>query len=421
MPTKTTAHFAIFICNKQHFVQKGCFTRITKEEMELLLKDSNPLTLRKLAEDAGMKKKQIENIRELLAVACQAVKEGLADEYNVKQELKSIEIEVTAVNYDRQINKDKNSMPPFSNISKTLINEFYSNQNNISAFESFFKNKLESARENGQIEKDAQPSKDEIEQEKDHFAKTRIYYSLAQKQTGALSKEFWDKTSLSIKLQLVSFLTTLYSKRVLDEKTKITDVEIQDYIAQNPKFDRRAHKLKAEKILKRAKAGENFASLANLFSEDLENTNAETKRKQGGLYTNVVKGQFLTEFESAVLSLKPGQIYTNIVETNYGYHIIKLERKIERKGSDGKTEVIYDVRHILISTQVTDSSISEYPIALKEYVKTKLEKEKEKKILDKILLDNPVQVAEDFEIPKVTDEQIQKYIQETQNSQEEKN
>ena len=397
IPTKTVA-------------QNGCFSGISKTEMELLLKDANPLMLKRLAEDAEMKKAQIRNLKELLATACQAVKEGFAEQYNAKQELENIEIEITAVNYDREINKGNDAALPFGKISKTQIDEFYADKNNVSAFESFLKYKLELTTESGQIEKDRQISKDEIEQAKQYFAKTRIYYTESQKKADSLSKEFWDKTAISVKLQKASFLSRIYSEKVLREKAKVTDAEIQNYIAAHPEYDTKVQKAKAYKILQRIEAGENFAKLAKEFSED------PASKDKGGLYQKVNAGQFMLEFEKAALSLKVGEIYQNLVETSYGFHIIKLEGKRQIKNANGEMIWNYDVRHILVSTAINDENNPiNRPIPVREFVKTKLETEKETVILNKILSDNPIEVAEDFVIPQVTDEEIQKQIR--QNSQ----
>lgn len=78
-------------------------------------------------------------------------------------------------------------------------------------------------------------------------------------------------------------------------------------------------KQKAEGILARIKAGEDFATLANEYSED------DGSNTNGGLYTGIKEGNFVVEYENAALSLQPGEIYPELVESPYGYHIIKLE------------------------------------------------------------------------------------------------
>lgn len=76
-------------------------------------------------------------------------------------------------------------------------------------------------------------------------------------------------------------------------------------------------------LLDRVKNGEDFATLAMQYSED------PGSKDNGGLYENVGLGEFVLEFENAALSIEDGVIYPELVETSYGYHIIKLERKHE--------------------------------------------------------------------------------------------
>ncbi len=404
MPTTIQARTELNNFEKHNLFQTVCATKLTKEEMEILLKDANPMTLKRLADDPELKKKQIQSLKVLFAIACQSIKEGFGEGYNVKQELANFVIEQTAAAYDREINK--NPMPLFSLISEAQIKEFYAIAGNETEFEKYLSGKTKLAKENGQIKDDSEFSQEDIKQAKAHFAKTQIYYKEANRKSNELPKEFWSKLGFSIKLQKAQFLSRIYSEKILADKTKITDEDLQNHIAKQPEFDTKVQKAKGNKILQRAKSGENFARLAKQFNED------QGSKDFDGLYQNVAAGQFLPEFEQAALSLKPGQIYPRLVETNYGYHIIKLIKKGAIKDENGVMKPSYDVRHILFSTMVKDPdnpAAREMPV--KDFVRSKLETEKEKKVIDEILANNPVEIAEDFEIPKVSDEQLQQMIQ----------
>lgn len=83
-------------------------------------------------------------------------------------------------------------------------------------------------------------------------------------------------------------------------------------------------KNKAEDIYKKAKEGEDFAKLAKEYSQD------EYSATNGGDLGFFEKGKMVPEFESAAFALDKGQI-SEIVETQYGYHIIKVTDKVYKE------------------------------------------------------------------------------------------
>ncbi len=74
---------------------------------------------------------------------------------------------------------------------------------------------------------------------------------------------------------------------------------------------------KAEDLLKRVKAGEDFKKLASEYSED------PGSAKKGGDLGYFTRGRMVKPFEDAAFSLKPGEV-SGIVKTKFGYHIIKV-------------------------------------------------------------------------------------------------
>ena len=198
----------------------------------------------------------------------------------------------------------------------------------------------------------------------------------------------------------------------------MSDEEVAKYIADHPELGTAEKRAKAEEVLNRAKAGEDFAKLANEFSEDPGNKDPKGEL-QGGFYGNNTKGKMVPAFEEAALALEPGQITQNLVETDYGYHIIKLEKKGVSEDPNLKGQETYDVRHILISTGVKDPESpfgGEKPVKL--FVRQKLENEKEKAALEAIIARNNITVAEVFDIPQVSDEQIQEMMKNQQRGSE---
>lgn len=394
---------------KKNTVQGTSFNSISRAEIEMLLADvakTNPMVLKRLSEDPEMKKQQIENLKQLLAFASQAQKEGLADEPGNKQELENIRAEITAVNYDREMNKDKGPMPPFGFISEEQVNNFWAeNPEHENEFNNFLSSKLEVLKATNPDMKDREVSEEERTQARDVFAKIQIYKKEYDQKAaaGELDKAFVEKANLQVKLQQAQFLARLYSEKAAD-KLKASDEEIEKYISEHSEIDPAQKRVKAQGILDRAKSGEDFVALANEFSEDPGNKGADGQ-PQGGIYKDVPKGRMIPAFEAAALALEPGQIAQDLVETDFGFHIIKLERKLEKKGKDET----YDVRHILISTGVKDEknpSPMAREVPVKDYVRSKIEAEKEKKLLEEIVASNHIQVPDDFTVPEVTEEQL---------------
>lgn len=102
-------------------------------------------------------------------------------------------------------------------------------------------------------------------------------------------------------------------------------------------------KKKADDILKKALAGDDFAKLAKENSED------PGSKDKGGEYDFVKKGSFVPEYEDVIFNknLKDGEIYKELVETQFGWHIIK---RIELRGEGDNQE--FKSAHILIAKKV---------------------------------------------------------------------
>jgi len=77
-------------------------------------------------------------------------------------------------------------------------------------------------------------------------------------------------------------------------------------------------------ILKRARAGEDFAALAREFSDDY------ATRQAGGDTGFFRRGQMAPAFEAVAFALEPGEI-SDVVETSFGVHIIRLEERQEEE------------------------------------------------------------------------------------------
>lgn len=408
------------------------FNSIKKEEIEMLLAEvakSNPAILKRLKDDPEMKKTQLDSLKQLLAFASEAQREGIGTDPIGKQELENIKAEVSAVNYDRETNKDKGPMPQFGFVTEDQVKAYWEEDNqpkpaqsmfgpaidprtHEQEFQDFLNAKIELMKK-GNPEAAREVSDEEKNQAKDIFAKIRIYRNEYERRAaaGELDKAFIDKVNLQVKLQQAQFLAREYSEKV-SKQMEVTDAEVDAYIKANPDIDPEQKRAKAQGILERAKAGEDFAALANEFSEDPGNKGSDGA-PQGGIYKDTPKGRMVPAFEAAALALQAGQVAPELVPTDFGFHIIKLERAAEKKG-DAKEET-YDVRHILISTAIKDpKNPMGRDTPVKDFAKAKLEEEKEKKLLDEIVARNNISVPADFDVPEPTAEQLQQMQQRQQ-------
>jgi parvulin-like peptidyl-prolyl isomerase len=131
---------------------------------------------------------------------------------------------------------------------------------------------------------------------------------------------------------------------------------------QSKPVDKEAARKKAEDLLKQVKAGKDFITLAK------ENTDEPQGKTNGGDLGYFSKGKMVPQFEDAAFALQPGQI-SDIVESPFGFHIIKVE--------DRKPAPIEDV---------------------KQEIEEKLKVEVFKKKIDEIVAKSHIKVAENFKV-----------------------
>lgn len=100
-----------------------------------------------------------------------------------------------------------------------------------------------------------------------------------------------------------------------------------------------AAKAEAEQVLEELRTGGDFEVLARRFSDD------PGTRERGGDLGWFRQGQMVRPFEAVAFAMRPGMV-SPIVETVFGYHIIKLEKV---RGGERQA------RHILIRPEMTEA------------------------------------------------------------------
>lgn len=159
-----------------------------------------------------------------------------------------------------------------------------------------------------------------------------------------------------IKIELI---IQKYLDEVIEKNITVTDEEIKDLYTQDKtatvrhillltqdktKEEKEAILEQMQRILIRARQGEDFAELAKEFTED------PGSKENGGLYEDFGRGVMVKPFEDAAFTVPIGEI-SDIVETQYGYHILKIiERKKEtRPLEEVKTELENQIRQFKLA------------------------------------------------------------------------
>ena len=163
----------------------------------------------------------------------------------------------------------------------------------------------------------------------------------------AREKGFDKRPEIKGQLEMITnnFLAFQYLQKEVISKIKVTEKEAKAYYDKNPDLfkspeqvkarhiliqvpkeateeEKKKLKEKADEVLKKVKAGEDFTKLAAEYSDD-----PGTKSK-GGELGFFSKGSMVPAFEQAAFSLKPGEV-SELVETEFGFHVIKVDEKKE--------------------------------------------------------------------------------------------
>jgi len=181
----------------------------------------------------------------------------------------------------------------------------------------------------------------------------------------AIQNGFDAKPDIKEHLELLKngFLANEYIKREVLQKVAVSDNDLQAYYNANkdefktPEMVKARHILflvdasatdeakkkvyeKAAETVKKIKKGEDFAKLATELTGD------PGSQSKGGDIGFVARGKTVKPFEDALFALKTGEV-SDVIETKFGYHIIKAEEK------KGASEEPFDAVKEKIRQQIT--------------------------------------------------------------------
>ncbi|HKZ81670.1 MAG TPA: peptidylprolyl isomerase [Pyrinomonadaceae bacterium] len=368
--------FSIGLIAWQVKARRSEAVNLSAEDVAAIAEDQAPQFRARLASDPAARKEFATDLRKLLAVAEEAKAKGIGNTPEMRRQLDLARAVVIAQYYFKS-----QGSSAAANISEQEINAYFSEAGNQAKFDQFIQ---DAQATNPQLKGRA------ISDDQMKMAKQQLGQMLIGEQKGiAAGLDNTPNVKLQVRLQQSRLLAVEYVEKQLADKMKATDEEINAYLAQHPELDIKQKRSQAEDVLKRVRGGEDFAKLAQEFSTD------PGSKEKGGDLGWFGHGQMVPEFENAAFALKPGQV-SDLVETKYGFHIIRLEER-RKQTKDGKEEEQVHARHILIGEGQSDNPFAP-PQNGREKARAAVEQEKQNKILDEILKRSHVTVAENFSV-----------------------
>jgi parvulin-like peptidyl-prolyl isomerase len=367
--------FAVGLIGWQIKAKKYEAVNLTPEDMAMIAEDQQPQMKMRLASNEAARKDFAKNIRELLAVAEEARVKGIADRPEIKRQLDLMRSVVIAESYFKS-QGSKAGGPATPDVSDAEVEEFFKQPANQAKFDQFIK---DAQAKNPQLAGNKIPD-EQLKQVRQQLG--QVLVGERKGVQGGFEKK--RDVQLQILMEQSRVLASTYAQEELVKRMKASDQEIEAYIAKHPELDSKQARTKAEDVLKRVRAGDDFAKLAQEFSADTSN------KDKGGDLGWFGHGIMAPEFEKAAFDLKPGQI-SDIVQTKFGFHIIKLEERRSTQDKDGKPQEEVHARHILISEGKPGRSGH-------DQAKDAVEQEKQKQVIDEIVARSHVKVADTFQV-----------------------
>jgi parvulin-like peptidyl-prolyl isomerase len=364
--------------------------QLSAEDMALVIRglELPPEAVSTLESDPAERQKFARDIRQMLALADEAKSLGYAVRPDLKLQLELARSFVIAQAYFKQ-QQQAGATTPEQVASQAEIDSLLKEPAQQQQLADF----IEDYRKNGPG--DGAPITDEQRKQlSQHYG--RVMVGMRKGVSAGLAAE--RETQLLVMLQQSRLLAGVYSKD-LQPKYKATEAEVDAFVAGHPEYDTKVVRAKVEDLLRRARAGEDFAALAKEFSQD------PGSKTNGGDLGWFGRGMMVKEFEDAAFALKAGEV-SGVVETQFGFHIIKVEERRTQAGTDGKPSEEVHARHILVMYNSTPRDSGGPPRPPREAARAAIEDEKRERVFNEIATRRNVSVAEDFKVNRDIDKGV---------------
>jgi peptidyl-prolyl cis-trans isomerase C len=352
---------------------------LTAQDMEVLVGQVLPPAQQaQFASDPEKRKELAKNLKQILAVGRAAEQEGYADRPDIKSQL-SFEV-------DKSLRAAYQKKNPDFKVSDEDVAAY--NQQHPDEFRSF----LEA---NPNFKAQAQGA--QAEQMKQIFGQIKVMAERARREGLDSDKA----TELQILLSRNQLLAQAYFEDLQKNSDKlVTDADVEEYYNSHPEefeevrarhilvstkpttsdadegddkggkkepksLSKEEARKKAQALLDRVHKGEDFARLAQ------ENSDDPGSKVKGGDLGYFSRGMMVGQFQDTAFKMKPGET-SEVIETDYGFHIIRVEDRRTSQASDPQT---------------------------RQKITAKVQQDKLKNKIDEITAKSNVEVADDFQLP----------------------
>ncbi|MBV8857779.1 MAG: peptidylprolyl isomerase [Acidobacteria bacterium] len=329
----------------------------------------------RLAESAEERRAFARDLRRMLAAAEEAKAAGYLARPDQKLRAELARAFVIAQAYFKQ-RQETGATTPEQVVTAAEIDAFFKEPAVPPQFEAFLQDYSKSSQLRGK------PVPEEVRKGlREHYG--RVMVAMRKGVAAGLERE--RGVQLDVLLEQAKLLASAYAQEA-KQSIQPTAAETDAYIAAHPELDTKAQRAKLEGILARVRAGEDFAKLADEFTED------PSGKGKGGDLGWFGRGVMVKPFEDAAFALKPGEV-SGVFETQFGFHIVKLD---ERRPAGAGEEV--HARHILILYPSASRRPDSPPMSPREQAEAAVEEEKRDRALDDAAARHRVQVAEEYTV-----------------------
>lgn len=380
---------------KEALIESRSLKALSAADIVLVLKSQAGPGAADISSSPETRRAFLKGIEEYLALAAEARREGMTEDTNFKVNFEHKKNLLLADLYVAKLTGEQGS--PYI-APKEMLELVWSAPANEKQFETDMK-ALRSiqaavAKERSEDYTELKLQGGSLVKARDNWSRTKILSDRAKADVVFMARP---EIGLRTRILEAGILSADYLRKHWAKNILANKADIAAYLADHPEYDVNKKREKAEMILQRAKAGEEFGGLAAEFSED------RSTKEKGGLHESIEKGMLWAEVETAALSLENGRVADRLIETETGYHIVKLESKKSEKSGLGSVTFRYSVRHILLQKKFEDPGnlnpdIPSPFLTAEEIAKSEVEKLKRNRFVNQIVQRGEISLPEDFVI-----------------------